>query len=236
MLICIIFEQQYDADDTEGLVINPSLLKDNHSAVLGIKYNFCLFCQLAFTPDGLKRLCNELVKDGEKPTNPNDIKLNNAGVPAHKGESGRYYCGRNVLTCSCCDGICGPTNRCNCTSCQKLDQDDREQKDEEEQQPTSACAMMDSWTWGEPPSVDQLREALQVLIFEQHKLAGQAAGTTLSAMRLKQRLAVLGRYFIALSRQKQSLMTEEKQEVTRREATTSRKVKTRLVNRWYKID
>lgn len=68
-----------------------------------------------------------------------------------------------------------------------------------------------------------------MLIFEQHKLAGQAAGTTLSAIRLKQRLAVLGRYFIALSRHKQNVITEEKQEVTRRE-TTSRKVKPRYCN------
>ena len=63
---------------------------------------------------------------------------------------------------------------------------------------------MDSWTWGDQPTADQLREALQGLIFEQRELASQAAGTTLSAMRLQQRLAVLGRYFIALSREREA--------------------------------
>lgn len=166
-----------------------------------------------------------MVKDGEIPSNPNNIKINRAGVPAQKGESERYYCGRNILTCSCCDGNCGPNNGCNCPSCQKLDQEEREQKDEDEQQPVSAGLMMDSWTWGKPPSVNHLQEALQALIFEQHELASQAAGTTLSAIRLQQRLAVLGRYFIALSRHKQSVVMEDKKEITSRE-TTSLKMKT----------
>ena len=63
---------------------------------------------------------------------------------------------------------------------------------------------MDLWTWGEQPNPEQLRKVLQGLIFEQRELASQAAGTTLSAMRLQQRLAVLGRYFIALSREREA--------------------------------
>ncbi|XP_048589232.1 E3 ubiquitin-protein ligase HERC2 isoform X2 [Nematostella vectensis] len=155
--------------------------------------------QNAFSPDGLKRLWNELVKDGEIPIRPSNIKLNSAGVPAHKGDTGRYYCGRQVLSCSCCDGFCGTSNGCNCPPCQKLDQEEREMKEEEQQLPV-AGPIMDSWTWGEQPPASQLQEALQALVFEQHELASQAAGTTLSAMRLRQRLAILGRYFIALSR------------------------------------
>ncbi|EDO37195.1 predicted protein, partial [Nematostella vectensis] len=120
--------------------------------------------QNAFSPDGLKRLWNELVKDGEIPIRPSNIN-----------------------------------NGCNCPPCQKLDQEEREMKEEEQQLPV-AGPIMDSWTWGEQPPASQLQEALQALVFEQHELASQAAGTTLSAMRLRQRLAVLGRYFIALSR------------------------------------
>jgi len=63
---------------------------------------------------------------------------------------------------------------------------------------------MDLWTWGDQPTPEQLREVLQGLVFEQRELASQAAGTTLSAMRLQQRLAVLGRYFVALSRERKA--------------------------------
>ena len=125
-------------------------------------------------------------------------------MPSQKGETGKFYCGRRILKCMCCDGHCGPRNGCNCESCQKLDQEDREQKEEEERAPPAAGPLMDSWTWGDQPSPDKLREVLQGLIFEQQELASQAAGTTLSAMRLQQRLAVLGRYFIALSGERQA--------------------------------
>jgi len=40
------------------------------------------------------------------------------------GEDGHYYCGMKVLSCLCCDGICGPQHGCNCTPCQKLDEEE----------------------------------------------------------------------------------------------------------------
>ena len=139
-----------------------------------------------------------MVKDGEIQTK-SEIKINIEGALAKKGSTGRYYCGRHVLSCPCCDGNCGPNNGCSCPACQKLDQEEREQKEEDDR--SCAGSMMESWSWGKQPSVDELRETLQALICEQRELASIAAGTTLSAMRLQQRITVLGRYFIALSRQ-----------------------------------
>lgn len=155
-------------------------------------------------PDGLKKLWNELVKDGEIVRMASDVKMNCDGIPAQKGETGKFYCGRCILKCTCCEGQCGPDKGCNCEPCQKLDQEDREQKEEEERAPPAAGPLIDSWTWGEQPNTEQLKEVLQGLVFDQRMLASQAAGTTLSAMRLQQRLAVLGRYFIALSREQAS--------------------------------
>ena len=160
--------------------------------------------QTAFSHDGLKRLWNELVRDGEIPSKSCDVRINCEGVPSQKGETGKFYCGRRILKCTCCNGHCGPNNGCNCEPCQKLDQEDREQKEEDERAPPAAGPLMDSWTWGDQPTPEQLREVLQGLIFEQQELASQAAGTTLSAMRLQQRLAVLGRYFIALCREQKA--------------------------------
>lgn len=48
--------------------------------------------------------------------------------------------------------------------------------------------------------MQELKECLSVLVKEQHALAIQSATSTLSALRLKQRLAILERYFIALNR------------------------------------
>lgn len=171
--------------------------------VINVIIASAFFPQIAFTHEGLKRLWNEVVKDGEIPSKPANVRINSDGVPSQKGETGKFYCGRSILKCTCCDGHCGPEG-CNCGSCQKLDTEDREQKEEDERAPPAAGPLMDLWTWGEQPNPEQLREVLQGLIFEQRELASQAAGTTLSAMRLQQRLAVLGRYFIALSREREA--------------------------------
>lgn len=48
---------------------------------------------------------------------------------------------------------------------------------------------------------EELEECLQSLLFEHQKLCTEAACTSLSVTRLQQRLAVMERYFIALSRQ-----------------------------------
>lgn len=52
--------------------------------------------------------------------------------------------------------------------------------------------------------VNQLKGCLQSLLYEHHQLSAEAASTTLSSSKLFQRLTVLERYFIALSRQSQN--------------------------------
>ncbi|XP_068720941.1 E3 ubiquitin-protein ligase HERC2-like [Montipora capricornis] len=195
--------------------------------------------QVAFTHEGLKRLWNELVKDGEIPCKPTDVKINCDGVPSQKGETGKFYCGRCILTCKCasCDGHCGPNSGCNCESCQKLDQEDGEQKEEDERTRPAAGPLMDLWTWGDQPSPGQLREVLQGLIFEQRELASQAAGSTLSAMRLQQRLAVLGRYFIALSRERREVDSSKIKSTTIKEKqSVARKQKNRANSKKASVD
>lgn len=67
------------------------------------------------------------------------------------GETGKYYCGMKVLTCSCCDGHCGPDNGCNCLPCQKLDQEEEQQHREDLTYPKQSQPVINSWTWGEQP-------------------------------------------------------------------------------------
>ncbi|XP_064294379.1 E3 ubiquitin-protein ligase HERC2 isoform X5 [Phalacrocorax carbo] len=134
--------------------------------------------QLAFTRDGLCGLWNEMVKDGEI-VYPGTELTQSGELPPRKDDS----------------------TECQ-TASKKEEQNDKEKKDEEETPlPTyRAKSIVESWVWGKQPDVNELKECLHVLVKEQQSLAIQTATTALSAMRLKQRLVILERYFIALNR------------------------------------
>ncbi|XP_061183765.1 E3 ubiquitin-protein ligase HERC2-like isoform X1 [Saccostrea echinata] len=157
--------------------------------------------QGVFNRDELSSLWNELVKEGEISVSHNDGLINSAGVLARKGETGKYYCGMKVLSCSCCDGHCGPNNGCNCLPCQKLDQEEAQQHKEDLSNPKHSQPIINSWTWGEQPDSSQLKQCLKSILYEHQKLCTEASCTSASITRLQQRLAILQRYFIALGRQ-----------------------------------
>ena len=52
-----------------------------------------------------------------------EAKTNSKGNVARIGQSGKYYCGKDLdrVDCRCCNGSCGPTNGCNCSACMQLD-------------------------------------------------------------------------------------------------------------------
>ena len=57
--------------------------------------------------------------------------------------------------------------------------------------------IIDSWTWGEQPTISELAEAVHSLMVEQLELINEASKSTPSSIRLHQRLLVLERYYIA---------------------------------------
>lgn len=67
------------------------------------------------------------------------------------GDNGRYYCGMRVLSCLCCDGICGPQHGCNCIPCQKLDEEEAARTTAMVEKTIPARRIIDSWLWGPPP-------------------------------------------------------------------------------------
>lgn len=70
-----------------------------------------------------------------------------------------------VLTCTCCDGICGPQTGCNCQPCQRLDAEEAE-KQHEKVSLLSSQAILDSWTWGPQPCKHALHQFFQCSIFD----------------------------------------------------------------------
>lgn len=152
--------------------------------------------------DGLAELWNEMVRDGEIIGSFSDSLVNTAGIIARKGESGHYYCNMGVLTCPCCNGICGPQHGCNCGPCQKLDEEEAARTSAFIEKNMIAEHVMDSWLWGSQPSIHDLTTCIKLLIKEQRKLCYEVANNTLSAIRLRQRLVIARRYFMAHSRHK----------------------------------
>lgn len=132
--------------------------------------------QLAFTRDGLCGLWNEMVKDGEIVYTGTE-STQNGDLPPRKDDSVEP------------------------SGTKKEDMNDKEKKDEEETPAPvyRAKSILESWVWGKQPDVNELKECLSVLVKEQQALAVQSATTTLSALRLKQRLLILERYFIAFN-------------------------------------
>ncbi|CAH1964040.1 unnamed protein product [Acanthoscelides obtectus] len=149
--------------------------------------------------DTLINTWNNLITDGELTGYFSVGLLNSAGVTAKQGEFGKYYCGQRVLTCTCCDGICGPHSGCNCQPCQKLDAEEPTQNAPKESVP-SMDALLEKWAWEPQPNSEQLSQGIFSLNHEVKQLCCEAANSTLSLTRLHYRLTILKRYFIALNR------------------------------------
>nr|XP_022903495.1 E3 ubiquitin-protein ligase HERC2 isoform X1 [Onthophagus taurus] len=149
---------------------------------------------------GLSELWNGLVRDGELTGPFSDGLLNSAGVISRKGERGKYYCGLRVLTCTCCDGICGPQSGCNCQPCKGLDAEESLGKQDAKKVPPTPQFLLDSWTWGPQPTHEQLKSFIISLNHEQKRLSLDVSSTCLSLTRLQQRLTIFRRYFEAFSR------------------------------------
>lgn len=116
----------------------------------------------------LSVLWNNLVKDNElicaATVNTTATAINSAGNVAYMQDSGKYYCGVEKLTCSCCTGYCRSTSDCNCMSCKTLDADDSATKrigiggavaagDIFEQSGLlTSDSILESWLWSHCPS------------------------------------------------------------------------------------
>ena len=98
------------------------------------------------------------------------------------------------MTCTCCDGFCGPNDGCNCGPCRRLDGEDIEK-----QGPVALDInkVIDAWTWGEKPAVDELKDLIKQIVREQQRLCGNAANNMPSSNRIYQRMVIFERYYTA---------------------------------------
>ncbi|XP_016124312.1 E3 ubiquitin-protein ligase HERC2-like [Sinocyclocheilus grahami] len=102
-----------------------------------------------------------------------------------------------------------PEDCADCTQ-KKDDTNDKEKKEEEEAAASSFHhSIIEMWDWGRQPETGELKDCLMALVDDQQKLSSQTAKSTLSTLRLSQRLVILERYLISLTHS----MMEEKYKV-----------------------
>ncbi|KAF6037700.1 hypothetical protein EB796_003998 [Bugula neritina] len=160
-----------------------------------------------FQPSSLSFLWNDLVQTRELTSDSDDAKhtINSEGHASKKGENSKHYCGKRVLTCHCCNGVCEEPG-CNCTACAQLDAS----QEEVMSQHKHSEQVISSWTWKQsvpysPPvaGMSDLKLGAELLLQENMKIGKQVAVCTLSTSILVQRLMILKRYMVALARHRQ---------------------------------
>lgn len=76
-----------------------------------------------------------------------------------------------------------------------------EKNDSEATSPRQAFQqMVQEWSWGAEPGLEQFQEAIHELMQEQYSTLSQENCQTQYFLRMKQRLAIMERYFVSLAR------------------------------------
>lgn len=120
--------------------------------------------------EDLANLWNHLVQDEEIVTGKLPSSINASGDVAYLRADGKYYCGVQSLTCTCCKGVCSATSSCCCAACQLLEAEEgptkknsgtgaqqqlgHQQQNHNQSEPVGICSgtILDSWLWSPIPS------------------------------------------------------------------------------------
>lgn len=201
---------------------------------------------------------NELVTScsgvgGGTTTLVSGVTINSSGHVSYIGNNGRHYCGQSKLLCSCCTGFCRPMSECNCSACHQLDMEEPTKKNSSggHQSLPPSDSILDSWLWGPIPSMctnnmffqsidlfefcfiylapEEKATCIKSLLSEQRDLSLQAAGHSLSAVHLRQRLYIYQRYFTALARYKPKKIDNVKRSPDRASPSIDAKLQVSLV-------
>ena len=139
-------------------------------------------------------------KDGELLPTVTEVSINREGVLSWRASNGKFYCRQPVVSCDCCDNICGPNQGCNCTACQELEKTERE-KGNVNQMCLPFLHPPCCWSWGSNLEKTDLHDYLQTLQVYQQVTLFKTTESVKSLERLNKRMTVLGRYLASLSRE-----------------------------------
>ncbi|CAK1599489.1 unnamed protein product [Parnassius mnemosyne] len=153
-------------------------------------------------PDSLSTLFNSLIQDREIYFEAGNGLVNAAGITAKLGDSGKYYCGLRILTCTCCDGLCGPHSGCACAACSAL-------SSEEEQRvaiqsklvvPSPSIQVIDDLKWKQDPGPECLQSLMESLMWEQRMRAINAVVSCSFISQVRRLIVLCNRHLVAVIR------------------------------------
>ncbi|XP_019851476.1 PREDICTED: E3 ubiquitin-protein ligase HERC2-like [Amphimedon queenslandica] len=144
--------------------------------------------QLIFSDEDLNRMWSEMVTDGEIMTDqsyPNDSD----------------------------NGDTEPGGSAGSDKAKSDSESEQNETVDKENKKSEFKPILEEWTWGEEPTLEQLVEAQRVVISEQEDLNNEVALTSLSINRLNKRVRVMERVFTALSNRNSVTVQDDKEVV-----------------------
>ncbi|CAH2068345.1 unnamed protein product, partial [Iphiclides podalirius] len=158
-------------------------------------------------PDSLCSLFNSLIQDREIYFNAGNGLVNSSGITAKLGDSGKYYCGLRILTCTCCDGLCGPHSGCACVACTALSSDEVQRVSLQSKLaiPPPSTQVIDELKWKVDPGPECLQSLMESLMWEQRVRAINTVASCPFISQIRRLIVLCNRHLVAVIRdQKQS--------------------------------
>ncbi|XP_045542472.1 probable E3 ubiquitin-protein ligase HERC2 [Papilio machaon] len=151
----------------------------------------------------LNVLYNSLAQDREIYFEARDGLVNASGITAKLGDSGKYYCGLRNLTCTCCDGLCGPHSGCACASCAALSSDEERRLALEAKlvAPPSSVWYIDGIKWKQEPGPECLQSLMESMIWEQRIKAINTVTSCPIISQIRRLVVLCNRHLVAVLRE-----------------------------------
>ncbi|XP_022827451.1 probable E3 ubiquitin-protein ligase HERC2 [Spodoptera litura] len=153
-------------------------------------------------PDGLCTLFNSLLQDREIYFEAGNGLVNSAGATSKLGDSGKYYCGLRILTCTCCDGLCGPHSGCACPPCSTLSAEEELRISIRSKQvaPPPSHQIVDDLKWKQDPGPECLQSLMEALVWEQRVRAINTAVSCPFISQIRRLIVLCNRHLVAVIR------------------------------------
>ncbi|XP_041973907.1 probable E3 ubiquitin-protein ligase HERC2 [Aricia agestis] len=152
-----------------------------------------------------KSLCatfNSLLLDREIYFDAGNGLVNGAGITAKLGDSGKYYCGLRILTCTCCDGLCGPHSGCACAPCSALSAEEELRLAIQSKivAPPPSLQVIDEIKWKLDPGPECIQSLIDSLVWEQRIRAINTAVSCLFVSQIRRLIVICHRHLVAVIR------------------------------------
>ncbi|XP_072935158.1 probable E3 ubiquitin-protein ligase HERC2 [Epargyreus clarus] len=153
-------------------------------------------------PEALNSQFNRLIQDKEIYFDARKGLVNSAGISAKLGDTGKYYCGLRILSCTCCDGLCGPHSGCACYPCTALSNEEelRVALDNKNVPPTPALQVIEDIKWKQDPGPECVQALMESLMWEQRMRSINTSASCPFISQIRRLIVLCNRHLVAVIR------------------------------------